>query len=141
MGRWDIGGLSTNIHPQTERPTVFVYDGHPGGVGIAERGFEDFEGWVADTADLLAGCPCAEGCPPGAWLGPGSRRGRARARASRPPWLQPAAVRAALESLRRRITAKMMSPMAAHAASRTRLTRLNETAAVDPRPNPRNVTR
>ena len=48
--RWDIGGLSTNLHPQTGRPTVFVYDGHPGGVGITERGFEEFEGWVADTA-------------------------------------------------------------------------------------------
>ena len=48
--RWDIGGLSTNIHPQTGRPTVFVYDGHAGGVGITERGFEQFEGWVADTA-------------------------------------------------------------------------------------------
>ena len=48
--RWDIGGLSTNIHPQTGRPTVFVYDGHAGGVGITERGFEQFEGWVRDTA-------------------------------------------------------------------------------------------
>ena len=44
--RWDIGGLSTNLHFQTGRPTVFVYDGHPGGVGITERGFEQFEGWV-----------------------------------------------------------------------------------------------
>jgi len=61
--RWDIGGLSTNVHPQTGRPTVFVYDGHPGGVGIAERGFEEFEGWVADTERLLRGCPCAGGCP------------------------------------------------------------------------------
>ncbi len=61
--RWDIGGLSTNIHPGTGRPTVFVYDGHPGGVGITERGFEQFEGWVADTADLLDGCPCTRGCP------------------------------------------------------------------------------
>ncbi len=61
--RWDIGGLSTNRHPQTERPTVFVYDGHVGGVGIAERGFEIFEGWVADTERLLAGCPCEKGCP------------------------------------------------------------------------------
>ena len=48
--RWDIGGLSTNVHFQTGRPTVFVYDGHPGGVGIAERGFERLEGWVEDTA-------------------------------------------------------------------------------------------
>jgi DEAD/DEAH box helicase domain-containing protein len=61
--RWDIGGLSTNLHFQTGRPTVFVYDGHPGGVGIAERGFESFEGWVADTAAMLAGCPCDHGCP------------------------------------------------------------------------------
>jgi DEAD/DEAH box helicase domain-containing protein len=61
--RWDIGGLSTNWHEDTEAPTVFVYDGHPGGVGIAERGFEQFEGWVADTARLLEGCPCEHGCP------------------------------------------------------------------------------
>jgi DEAD/DEAH box helicase domain-containing protein len=61
--RWDIGGLSTNVHFQTGRPTVFVYDGHPGGVGIAERGFEAFEGWVEDTAKMLAGCPCSDGCP------------------------------------------------------------------------------
>jgi DEAD/DEAH box helicase domain-containing protein len=61
--RWDIGGLSTNLHFQTGRPTVFVYDGHPGGVGITERGFEQFEGWVADTAHMIGGCPCAEGCP------------------------------------------------------------------------------
>jgi DEAD/DEAH box helicase domain-containing protein len=61
--RWDIGGLSTNVHPQTGLPTIFVYDGHPGGVGITERGFDRFEGWVADTARLLAGCPCERGCP------------------------------------------------------------------------------
>jgi DEAD/DEAH box helicase domain-containing protein len=61
--RWDIGGLSTNIHPQTGRPTVFIYDGHAGGVGLTERGFEQFEGWVRDTAELLAGCPCPDGCP------------------------------------------------------------------------------
>jgi len=61
--RWDIGGLSTNIHPQTGRPTVFIYDGHAGGVGLTERGFEQFEGWVRDTAELLAGCPCSDGCP------------------------------------------------------------------------------
>jgi len=61
--RWDIGGLSTNLHFQTGRPTVFVYDGHAGGVGIAERGFEAFEGWVEDTARMLEGCPCESGCP------------------------------------------------------------------------------
>jgi DEAD/DEAH box helicase domain-containing protein len=61
--RWDIGGLSTNLHLDTGGPTVFVYDGHAGGVGIAERGFEQFEGWVADTARLVEGCPCERGCP------------------------------------------------------------------------------
>ena len=61
--RWDIGGLSTNIHYQTGRPTVFVYDGHSGGVGITERGFDQFEGWVGDTAKMLDGCPCDSGCP------------------------------------------------------------------------------
>jgi DEAD/DEAH box helicase domain-containing protein len=61
--RWDIGGLSTNIHFQTDRPTVFVYDGHSGGVGITERGFDAFEGWVEDTARMLEGCPCTDGCP------------------------------------------------------------------------------
>jgi DEAD/DEAH box helicase domain-containing protein len=61
--RWDIGGLSTNLHYDTGAPTVFVYDGHAGGVGIAARGFDQFEGWVADTVELLAGCPCERGCP------------------------------------------------------------------------------
>ena len=61
--RWDIGGLSTNLHFQTGAPTIFVYDGHAGGVGITERGFEAFEGWTGDTAKLLAGCPCEHGCP------------------------------------------------------------------------------
>jgi DEAD/DEAH box helicase domain-containing protein len=61
--RWDIGGLSTNLHFQTGRPTIFVYDGHAGGVGINERGFKVFEGWVGDTARMLDGCPCDHGCP------------------------------------------------------------------------------
>ena len=58
-----IGGLSTNLHLDTGAPTVFVYDGHAGGVGIAARGFDQFEGWVADTRELLHGCPCERGCP------------------------------------------------------------------------------
>ncbi len=61
--RWDIGGLSTNLHFQTGGPTIFVYDGHAGGVGITERGFEVFESWAADTARMLEGCPCDHGCP------------------------------------------------------------------------------
>ncbi len=61
--RWDIGGLSTNVHPQTGAPTIFIYDGHPGGVGIARRGFDEFERLLADALRLVAECPCAEGCP------------------------------------------------------------------------------
>jgi DEAD/DEAH box helicase domain-containing protein len=61
--RWDIGGLSTNLHFQTSRPTVFIYDGHAGGVGIAQRGFDVFEDWAGDTARLLEGCLCEHGCP------------------------------------------------------------------------------
>jgi DEAD/DEAH box helicase domain-containing protein len=61
--RRDIGGLSTNVHHQTGRPTIFVYDGHAGGVGITARGFDRFEGWVEDTTHLLQRCPCTAGCP------------------------------------------------------------------------------
>jgi DEAD/DEAH box helicase domain-containing protein len=61
--RWDIGGLSTNAHPQTGCPTIFVYDGHPGGVGITRRGFVAFEQLVADAHRLIADCPCESGCP------------------------------------------------------------------------------
>jgi DEAD/DEAH box helicase domain-containing protein len=61
--RWDIGGLSTALHPQTGLPTIFIYDGHPGGVGIAERGFEQFERLVGDATALIAECGCESGCP------------------------------------------------------------------------------
>ena len=42
--RWDIGGLSTAVHHQTGRPTIFIYDGHPGGVGITRLGFRQLRG-------------------------------------------------------------------------------------------------
>jgi DEAD/DEAH box helicase domain-containing protein len=61
--RWDLGGLSTNIHPQTGRPTIFVHEGHPGGVGLVRRGVARFEDLVADTARLIGECPCESGCP------------------------------------------------------------------------------
>ena len=61
--RWDIGGLSTNIHFQTGLPTIFIYDGHPGGVGIARRGYDEFERLVVDAARLVGECPCEAGCP------------------------------------------------------------------------------
>ena len=61
--RWDIGGLSTNLHPQTLRPTVFVYDGHAGGVGIAQRGHDRFAELVASAARVVGDCRCRDGCP------------------------------------------------------------------------------
>ena len=61
--RWDIGGLSTNVHMQTGRPTIFIYDGHPGGVGITWRGYEQFERLLGDAERLIGECPCESGCP------------------------------------------------------------------------------
>ncbi|HOT23231.1 MAG TPA: DEAD/DEAH box helicase [Thermoleophilia bacterium] len=61
--RWDIGGLSTPWHWQTDRATVFIYDGYPGGIGLSKRGFEAFEDLAGDTLRLIAACPCESGCP------------------------------------------------------------------------------
>lgn len=61
--RWDIGGLSTNAHPQTGRATIFIYDGHPGGVGITLQGFRNFDLLVQDAHRLITECPCESGCP------------------------------------------------------------------------------
>jgi DEAD/DEAH box helicase domain-containing protein len=61
--RWDIGGLSTAYHHQTGRPTIFIYDGHPGGVGLTRAGYEQFERLVDDASRLIGECPCQSGCP------------------------------------------------------------------------------
>ncbi|HWF55361.1 MAG TPA: DEAD/DEAH box helicase [Solirubrobacteraceae bacterium] len=61
--RWDIGGLSTNAHPQTGGPSIFIYDGHPGGVGLTRRGFDQFDRLVRDAQRLIGECPCRAGCP------------------------------------------------------------------------------
>ena len=61
--RWDIGGLSTNAHPQTGGPTIFIYDGHPGGIGITQRGYDRFDHLVNDAEQLIGECPCRSGCP------------------------------------------------------------------------------
>lgn len=61
--RNDIGGVSTPFHPDTGKAQVFVYDAHPGGIGIAEKGFEMIvELWQA-TLKAVAACPCTDGCP------------------------------------------------------------------------------
>ncbi len=61
--RWDIGGVSTALHPDTGRLTVFVYDGHPGGAGFAERGFHAALPWWQATREAIASCRCEDGCP------------------------------------------------------------------------------
>lgn len=61
--RWDIGGVSTALHPDTGMPTVMIYDGYAGGAGIAKRGFEVMATWVTATRDAITDCPCSAGCP------------------------------------------------------------------------------
>ena len=61
--RWDVGGVSTAMHPDTGEASVFVYDGHPGGAGFAERGFERAEAWLSATLGVLESCECPSGCP------------------------------------------------------------------------------
>ena len=61
--RWDIGGVSTALHADTGRLTVFVYDGHPGGAGFAERGFHAAYAWLSATRDTIAACECHRGLP------------------------------------------------------------------------------
>ncbi|GIE40050.1 DEAD/DEAH box helicase [Actinoplanes lobatus] len=61
--RWDIGGLSTAGHADTEAPTVFVYDGHPGGAGFAERAYGTAAEWLRATREAIASCVCEAGCP------------------------------------------------------------------------------
>jgi len=61
--RNDIGGVSAPFHPDTERAQVFIYDAYPGGIGIAEKGFDIIgELWQA-TLKAISECPCQEGCP------------------------------------------------------------------------------
>ena len=61
--RWDIGGMSTVVHPHTGCPTVFVHDGHPGGAGFAERAHAVLVPWLAATRAAIDDCECRAGCP------------------------------------------------------------------------------
>jgi DEAD/DEAH box helicase domain-containing protein len=61
--RWDVGGVSADLHPSTGRLTVFVYDGHAGGAGFAERGFAAAREWLQATVQTIACCECVAGCP------------------------------------------------------------------------------
>ncbi|WP_432541822.1 DEAD/DEAH box helicase [Kineococcus sp. SYSU DK002] len=61
--RWDLGGLSTALHPDTALPTVFVHDAVPGGAGFADRAHERFARWTTATRDAVRACACEDGCP------------------------------------------------------------------------------
>jgi DEAD/DEAH box helicase domain-containing protein len=61
--RWDIGGVSTAHHPDTGELTVFVHDGHQGGAGFADRGYEAAGDWLRATRAAIAACECEAGCP------------------------------------------------------------------------------
>jgi DEAD/DEAH box helicase domain-containing protein len=61
--RWDVGGVSTPMHPDTGACTIFVYDGYPGGAGISERGFRSSRRWLTATLEAITQCPCSKGCP------------------------------------------------------------------------------
>ena len=61
--RWDIGGVSADLHPATGRLSVFVFDGYDGGAGFAERGFQAARDWLGATRQAIAGCDCEAGCP------------------------------------------------------------------------------
>lgn len=61
--RWDMGGLSTPNHPDTDLPTIFIYDAYEGGIGIAEKCYELFPDLAKTTLELIRDCECMEGCP------------------------------------------------------------------------------
>jgi len=61
--RWDVGGVSMALHPHTGTPTIFVYDGYPGGAGIAELAFDELARHVEAAYESVRDCPCDDGCP------------------------------------------------------------------------------
>ncbi len=61
--RYDIGGIAHPLHPQLQKAAVFIYDGYPGGVGLAAKAYEMTEPLLRKTRDLIAACTCEDGCP------------------------------------------------------------------------------
>jgi DEAD/DEAH box helicase domain-containing protein len=61
--RWDIGGLSTPLHPDTGNPTIFIYDGFEGGIGISETLYSNIKPQWEKTLKLIDKCECKDGCP------------------------------------------------------------------------------
>jgi len=61
--RWDLGGVSTPYHPDTGKPTIFIYDSYEGGIGISEKLYQIMDDLVTTTLKLIRDCQCSEGCP------------------------------------------------------------------------------
>jgi DEAD/DEAH box helicase domain-containing protein len=61
--RWDVGGVSTVLQADTGQPTILIYDGYPGGAGIAELGYDVADRHLATTLEVIDGCGCTDGCP------------------------------------------------------------------------------
>jgi DEAD/DEAH box helicase domain-containing protein len=61
--RQDLGGVSYPLHPQTQGPAIFIYDGYPGGVGIMEKGYALLDTLMTATLEVIEACPCESGCP------------------------------------------------------------------------------
>jgi len=61
--RWDVGGVSTVLQIDTGRPTILIYDGYPGGAGIAELGYDVADRHWATTLEVIEACSCTHGCP------------------------------------------------------------------------------
>jgi len=61
--RWDVGGVSTAWHPDSGGATILIYDGYPGGAGIAELGYGAAATHLAATLQAIVDCPCDTGCP------------------------------------------------------------------------------
>jgi DEAD/DEAH box helicase domain-containing protein len=61
--RRDLGGLSHPIHPDTDRPTIFIYDAYPNGIGFSKKGFDYIEKLLSYGYDVINNCKCEDGCP------------------------------------------------------------------------------
>jgi DEAD/DEAH box helicase domain-containing protein len=61
--RWDLGGVSYPLYPDFGAPAIFIYEGHPGGVGITDTGYAMLDEWFAATLRTIETCPCEAGCP------------------------------------------------------------------------------